>query len=188
MVATAAVGTRNPVKIRATANALRRVWPAVECRGCDVESSVPEQPTGEEEAILGATNRAIRSCQLLGTDLGVGLEGYTVDTPTGMFLSAWVAIVHHEIHRGKIEQRQGNATHVGLGSGGRILLPESIAQRVRQGEELGPVMDLVTAQKNTKQKEGAVGILTNGLVGREEALMFGVLYALASFVSPIEYE
>lgn len=179
-IQTVAVGTQNPVKIRAVASAILRVWPDVACTGCQVESDVSEQPMSEDEAILGATNRAVRACRALETDLGVGLEGYTVDTAHGMFLAAWVAI----IHRNDLGQ---DSMPVGLGSGGRILVPEALAERIRQGEELGPLMDRVMSQQNTKQKQGAVGILTNGLVDRQEALQLGVLYALARFVSPIPY-
>jgi non-canonical (house-cleaning) NTP pyrophosphatase len=45
-------------------------------------------------------------------------------------------------------------------------------------------MDDVLNESNIKQKGGAVGALTGGLVLRQEALALGVAYAMAPFVSP----
>jgi non-canonical (house-cleaning) NTP pyrophosphatase len=71
----------------------------------------------------------------------------------------------------------------GEGGSGRIALPEAIAGRVRAGEELGFVMDDVLNDNNVKQKGGAVGAFTAGLVSRQEALALSVVYAIAPFVS-----
>lgn len=175
-----AVGSQNPVKIQAVRDAISEVWPAANCLGCSVESGVPAQPRSEEEAIRGATNRAMSACKKLDANLGVGLEGYTVDTSHGMFLSAWVAIVRQE----DLERKP---IPFGLGSSGRLLVPNDLAEKIRHGDELGPLMDQATSQQNTKQKHGAVGVLTNGLINRQEGLRTGVLCALARFVSPINY-
>lgn len=175
-----AVGTQNPVKVQAVRDAISEVWPTADCFGCRVESGVSAQPRSEDEAIKGATNRATASCERFDADLGIGLEGYTVDTSHGMFLSAWIAIVRQD-------DLSLPSVPVGLGSSGRLLVPEVLAERIRNGDELGPLMDQVTSQQHTKQKQGAVGILTNGLIDRQEALRIGVLCALARFVSPINY-
>jgi non-canonical (house-cleaning) NTP pyrophosphatase len=75
----------------------------------------------------------------------------------------------------------------GVGGGARLPLPSSIARRVLAGAELGPVMDEILGQKNVKQKGGAVGALTAGLVLREDTFALAVAYALAPFVSPRFY-
>lgn len=177
-----AVGSQNPIKIRAVTDAIQQIWPDAMCTGCQVDSGVSAQPTNEDEAIRGAVNRAMCASRKLRTDWGVGLEGYTVDTAHGMFLAAWVAVVRRE------QPAADTALQIGLGSGGRILVPEFLAERIRHGGELGPLMDQVTSQLNTKHQQGAIGILTNGLVDRQEALRYGVLYALARFVSPIPFD
>ncbi|MFZ1755392.1 MAG: DUF84 family protein, partial [Caldilineaceae bacterium] len=77
---------------------------------------------------------------------------------------------------------------LGIGAGGRVLLPESIAHRVRAGEELGPVMDDFSGRRNVKHGEGAIGIFTAGLIERTAALEVALTYALARFITPENYE
>lgn len=175
-ISTVAVGSLNPVKVTAAKNAIQQYWPDAVCVGCAADSKVTAQPMSDQEAIDGALCRANEACRILDADMGVGLEGNTVDTPHGMFLSAWAVVVNGSAT---------DATEIGLGSSGRLLLPKSIAEQIRNGEELGPLMDQVTNQQNTKQRQGAVGILTNGTLNRETGLTQAVLFALAPFVSAL---
>jgi non-canonical (house-cleaning) NTP pyrophosphatase len=46
-------------------------------------------------------------------------------------------------------------------------------------------MDEVAGEVNTKQRQGAVGILTTGLMTRQAALEVAVLFALTRFVQPL---
>ena len=48
-------------------------------------------------------------------------------------------------------------------------------------------MDQLIGGHNIKQKQGAVGIFTHGLLGRTEALEVGVICALCRFVAPEFY-
>jgi len=169
------VGSKNPVKIKAVESAVRKIWPEAEIISVDAPSGVSEQPPTDDEAITGAKNRAKISLQKTNADLGIGLEGNTVDTKHGMIMSGWVAAV----------DRRGN---YGLGGSGSILLPEKIASEVRKGKELGPVMDKLLGDTNTKQKHGAVGHLTNHLVPRAVAAENSVIYALARFINPKNYQ
>ena len=174
-----AVGSLNPVKIAAVRNVAQRIWSDTDVIGISVPSGISVQPTSDQEAIKGAVNRAQLARYALQADLGLGLEGFTIDTQWGMFVSAWVAVVG--------TNEFTSAEIIGLGAGGRIQLPHRVAEVVRNGAELGPLMDQFVNQKNTKQKQGAIGILTDGLVGRTEALEIGVIYALARFIKPDYY-
>jgi inosine/xanthosine triphosphatase len=167
-----AVGSRNPVKVAAVTGVIGRLWPGATVTGVAVDSGVSVQPLSDEEAIVGATNRAHLALAVSTADLGVGLEGNTVETPYGMFTTGWAAVVDS---RGS----------VGLGSSGRLPLPAVVAQAVRNGRELGPLMDELVGEVNTKQRQGAVGILTHGLMTRTGALEIAVLYALARFLHPL---
>jgi len=171
---TIAVGSTNPVKIAAVKAVVMRVWPAATVIGAAVDPGVPVQPLTDEEAIAGAMNRARLALAATGADLGVGLEGNTVDTAHGMYTTAWVVGVAQD-------------GSVSIGAAGRLPLPEAVAQAIRAGRELGPLMDEVAGQHNTKQKQGAVGILTAGLVTRQQALEVAVTFALARFVAPAYY-
>jgi inosine/xanthosine triphosphatase len=174
VVRVAAVGSTNPAKVQAAANVIARVWPAAAIGSVSVESGVRPQPLSDEEAIIGAQNRAINGRAHFDADLGVGIEGNTVDSIHGMFSTAWVAVV----------DRQGV---VGLGAAGRFLLPDWVADAIRNGAELGPLMDEFIGEQNTKQRQGAVGILTGGLLTRGQALETAVALALARFVNSEHY-
>lgn len=170
-----AVGSLNPVKITAVAATITRIWPEAEIVPVDVPTGVSDMPLSDDETITGARNRARAARAELDADLGVGLEGGVHPAASGLLLQGWVVVV----------DRNGRE---GIGGAARLPLPTHIAQRVRNGEELGPVMDDVLDDHNTKQKGGAVGALTAGLVNRDETFAVAVGYALAPFVSPQLYE
>jgi inosine/xanthosine triphosphatase len=175
LIRSVAVGSLNPVKIAAVRAVVQRVWPEAVVAGAAVESGVSHQPLSDEEAIAGATQRAHLARTAGDADLGVGLEGNTVDTTYGMFTTGWAAVTDQ-------------AGTLSLGSSGRLPLPGRVAHGVRQGCELGPLMDELAGEHNTKQRQGAVGILTNGLFTRQAALEIAVLYALARFLHPLYQE
>jgi inosine/xanthosine triphosphatase len=169
------VGSQNPVKIQAVTNAVNKIWDNTEVIAVKCLSGVSIQPTSDDEAIKGAVTRAHLSLQKTGADLGIGLEGSINDTGYGMFVTGWVAAVD-------------KAGTMGIGGGGRLLLPEEVAVKVRDGKELGPVMDEFVGEYNTKQKQGAVGIFTGNLVTRTDAFERAAIYALTRFINPGYYE
>jgi len=168
------VGSTNPVKIAAVRMVVTRAFPAAEVIGLSVDSGVSEQPWGDEEARLGARNRARAVLAAAGSDLGVGLEGGVLETELGLVTCAWCIIVDWE-------------GQIGVGGGVHMRLPPSVAGVLRGGGELGPAMDQLTGQHNTKQAQGAVGILTGGLSDRRSAYGQLVAMALAPFVKTEYY-
>lgn len=170
-LALVAVGSTNPVKVQAVRAVLHRVAADLAVEGVAVPSGVADQPWGDEESILGARNRARAARVTLGASLGVGLEGGVVRTAAGALRTcAWAVAV----------QADGRE---GVGGSLAMPLPESVAALVRSGMELGDAMDAVTGQVAVKRGTGAVGILTAGLVGRQQAYEALVAYALAPFLS-----
>lgn len=170
-----AVGSKNPVKIAAVENVVKKVWPDATVIGVEVNHGTNIQPSSSEEAISGATKRAELALKQAGADIGFGLEGNTDDFGHGMFLDGWVVVV----------DKNGKK---GISNCGCLMLPEKIAAEVRKGKELGPVTDAFLGTHNIKQKEGTVGILTKGMVTRTKAFEHGVTYALAPFLNPHYYE
>jgi len=149
-----AIGSINPAKVSAVRNVFEMMEKA-EFAPAAVPSGVNEQPFSDEETITGAVNRSKAVLKLKNADIGIGLEGGVTETPHGMFLCNWGALTV-----------KGGGTYVA--GGARIPLPEEIAVRLRGGEELGPVMEDFAQKENVREKEGAVGIFTNGLVTRGE--------------------
>lgn len=174
VVLSAAVGSVNPVKRDAAARALRSVWPDLLVEAVEVDSGVADQPRSAEEAIKGALARARSALALCRTDLAVGLEGNVEETPWGMVSTAWVAVLH-------VDGR------IGLGSSGRFLLPAHVAEAIRAGGELGPLMDALLGEENVKHKQGAVGAFTGGRINRVDALEEAVVLALSPFIAPHYY-
>jgi inosine/xanthosine triphosphatase len=168
------VGSKNPVKVASVENIVKKIWPGADITSMDVYSGVDEQPTTDDEAIRGAINRA-KACVEKGADIGFGLEGNTQDTEHGMFVTSWAAAA----------DKEGT---IGIGSGGKFLLPEKIAKEIRKGRELGPVMDELTQEKNTKQKYGSIGFFTNGMVTRTDGFEMAVTLALTKFIKPEYYK
>jgi len=167
-----AVGSLNPVKISAVRSVFSALAPAAVISGVSVASTVPDQPFGDDETIRGAIARASAARELLGAELGVGIEGGVVEVPDGsMRTCAWAAIVD-------------GAGHSGIGGSLVMPLPDRVAEMIRGGLELGHAMDQLIGEHDTKRGKGAVGILTAGLVDRQRAYEALVAYAVAPFVSP----
>ena len=70
---------------------------------------------------------------------------------------------------------------VGKGRSGTFFLPPKIAELIRQGKELGEADDIVFGRTNSKQENGAVGILTDGVVDRTKYYTEAVVLALIPF-------
>ena len=165
-----AVGSKNPVKVAAVRTMVTLTWPNAEVVALDVPSGVSAMPMSDAETLTGAKNRARAALTTAKADLGFGLEGGVNQEPFGLVLMGWVVVV------------DGNG-RTGIGGAARLPLPEHIAQRVVAGEELGDVMDDMLNDENIKQKGGAVGALTAGLVMRQDTFAIGVAYALAPFIA-----
>ena len=166
-----AVGSTNPVKIGAARAVVGRVTSTARVEGIGVSSTVREQPWGDEETIRGARSRAVAARESLGADLGIGLEGGVVEEEDGLRTCAWAVVVDAR-HR---EGRGGSLA---------MPLPPVVAELVRGGLELGHAMDRVAGTHNVKQAEGAVGLLTLGLIDRQRAYEALITYALAPFLVP----
>jgi len=169
-----AVGSTNPVKVTAVRRTVTRVWPEAVITAVSVPTGVSEMPMTDAETIAGARNRAAAARSQTGADMGIGLEGGVHPHGAGLILHGWVVVV----------DKNGRE---GIGGAARLPLPQAIADRILAGEELGPVMDDILNDHNTRQKGGAIGALTNGLVLRGESFALAVAYALAPFVSPALY-
>lgn len=164
-----AVGSTNPVKRRAVEQALTERGATVQAVA--VDSGVAEQPRSRQETIDGADNRARRALAATDADLGVGIEGGVgaVDGIDGRFLLMWASVTDSQ----RLER----------GGGPSIRLPGPIAERIRAGEELGPVLDDVLDTSGVATGQGAAGVLTDGIVDRESGLVHAVAGALGPFVS-----
>ena len=166
-----ALGSKNTVKIEAVRSAFTQMGYTFEMEEIEVSSEVSAQPFSDDETIEGAINRAKNALHTAGPgcDYGIGLEGGVTETPYGVFLCNWGAVV----------SRTGK---VGIGGGHRLQLPEEIATQLRTGRELGDIIDKWAGGQNIRSKEGTIGVLTRNLISRKDMFSDVVICAFAPFL------
>ena len=160
------VGSKNPVKINATGNILRKIYKNVEVTSKDVDSGVSDQPFGLDETIKGAVNRA-KNAYSDEADLSVGIESGLMEIPgsiTGYIDLQWCAIF------------DGDIVTIGVSSG--FEYPPKVIKKVLNGVEVGDVMDKITGVEDLGQKKGAVSYLSHDMLDRTQNTEQCVLTAM----------
>jgi len=163
------VGSMNKAKVQAVQAVVPNNWIV---SSMNASSGVSDQPFSDEETIQGAINRAENALHQTDAQLAIGLEGGVVETPFGLFLCNWAALMRKDNNK------------VYIAGGARIPLPVEVAKELRKGRELGPVMDEYTNTVDVRSNDGAVGIFTNGKITR--AKMFEHIIEL--LIGQYEYD
>jgi inosine/xanthosine triphosphatase len=171
------VASTNPVKLKAAEEGFQAMFPGETFTVLPVKAEVriSDQPMSDAETLQGATERAtnVRSGQP-GADFWVGIEGGVQDSNGEMEAFAWVVVLDNE--------------HMGKGRSGAFILPPKVAELVRQGVELGEADDRVFSRNNSKQSNGAIGLLTDDAVDRVALYVPAVIFALIPFKNPELYQ
>lgn len=169
------VASRNPVKMDAVREGLSAFIPGeIELTGVAVDSEVSDQPMSNDETLTGALNRVKNArLQFSGADYYVGLEGGVEETSSGLMAFAWMVI--------------DNGQKVGQARTAAFFLPPEVAKLVHEGMELGDADDRVFAKTNSKQQNGAVGLLTNDAITRKSLYIPAVQMAFIPFLNPELY-
>lgn len=164
------IASKNPVKIEACKLGFQSMFPdqVFNYEGVSVESGVSDQPLSEKETFEGAVNRTINAQNLKPeADFWVGMEGGIAQKDEKMKAFAWIVI------QGKSKRGQScTAT---------FELPAKVVELIGQGMELGEADDLVFGKSNSKQKNGAVGLLTGNALTRATYYQQAVILALIPF-------
>ena len=169
------VASQNPVKLEAVKEGLSAfLKDDLELLGVSVESGVGDQPMSDEETLLGASNRVMRILnQFPGHDYYVGLEGGVEQHASGLMAFAWMVI--------------SNGERIGKARTASFFLPPEVAKLVRDGMELGHADDVVFSKSNSKQQNGAVGLLTSDVITRKSLYRPAVQMAFIPFLNPELY-
>ena len=167
------VGSKNPVKIASVEEALKNYFDNIDAIGIEVESGVSVQPVNDE-TFTGAQNRAIKlkeinDSQMLDADLFVGIEGGITKQFDKWFAFGCICIID-------------NNGKTGFGTSPHFQLPQSVVEKLLRGIELGDIMDEIMNEQNTKQKHGAIGYFTNGIMNRKELYVEGLKVAVIPFL------
>jgi inosine/xanthosine triphosphatase len=160
------VASANPAKINAVASAFAEVFnhEALDVQGIAVPSGVADQPMNSEETLLGAMNR-VAALASEEADYRVAIEAGL----DGDFTFAWMVIEH----QGKI----------GKARSASLMLPPVALAELKQGKELGDVMDALFDQTNIKQKGGAIALLTQNKLSRSSVYHQALILAMIPFLN-----
>ncbi len=171
------VASQNPVKIKCAFEGFSKVFPdqLITIEGISVPSGVADQPMTNKETLLGAQNRANNArASHPDSDYWIGIEG-GIDEPYGeMEAFAWIYIIGKE--------------QTGKSRTASFDLPPKIKALIHEGVELGVADDMIFERSNSKQSNGAVGILTKDLIGRAAYYEPAVILALIPFINSAHYE
>ncbi|MEG0258888.1 MAG: DUF84 family protein [Lysinibacillus sp.] len=168
-----AIGTNNKAKIGAVEAIVNELFNDTVFSYHRVSSEVAEQPRTTEETRLGAINRAKNTSVASGAELSFGLEGGVLEIANDMYVCNWGALVLAD-----------GTTFTAAGA--QIVLPTEVAEEIRAGQELGPVMDIYTRQHDIRQHAGAVGIFTNSLVDRKTMFEHIVKLLIGQYLYALE--
>lgn len=164
---TAVIASKNPVKRAAIVGALQQLFPDQDWQvvSAHADSRVADQPMSDRETWQGAVNRfeAVRS-EFPDHDLWAAIEGGIEEGAEGMDGLAWIVV-------GSRDRRSQARTAT-------FPLPPAMAALVRAGVELGHACDQIFDKQNTKQHEGAIGLLTHGVIDRQQLYQHAAVMAL----------
>jgi inosine/xanthosine triphosphatase len=175
-VKTIVIASANPVKMEATRLGFEKMFPleSFELHSVTTPSGVRDQPMTSQETEQGAYNRACAAAKVMPqADYWVGIEGGIEELGEEMAAFAWVVVYSPHL--------------TGKGRTGTFFLPPTVASLIRQGKELGEADDIIFNQNNSKQVNGAIGILTGDVIDRTRLYEHAVILALTPFKNPDLY-
>jgi inosine/xanthosine triphosphatase len=164
------IASKNPVKIHATEAGFRRMFPDENFtfEAVSAASGVSDQPMDDGETYCGAKNRADNALAGRETaDYYVGIEGGIESFENDMQAFAWVVV--------KSDSKCGKARTASF------FLPAAVVNLIKAGHELGAADDIIFKRRNSKQENGAVGILTENVINRTNYYTEAVILALIPF-------
>ena len=173
---TLVIASTNPVKIQAAVNGFQRLFPGSELNVITsaVPSEVRHQPMSDEETLRGALNRSANAqATHPHADYWIGIEGGIQSIGPEMTTLAWIVVRSKQT--------------IGKGRTGTFFLPPAVVELIRQGKELGEADDIVFGRSNSKQENGAVGLLTDNVIDRAQLYEHAMILALIPFKNAGRY-
>jgi inosine/xanthosine triphosphatase len=169
------ITSSNQSKIKAVENAFIKVFPDQEFifESVSVQSDVSDQPLSRVETQQGARNRVQNAINIIQGDFFIGLEGGVEFENEDLFCFGFVVV--------------SDGVKMGVSQTATFMLPQKIADLIKEGYELGTADDMFFGRENSKKTNGSVGLLTNDLVTRSQTFENALVMALIPFVKPELY-
>ena len=172
------IASKNAAKKHAVETGFKNAFPDQEieyiCVGAP--SEVSDQPKSDSETLLGARNRVFNAQKMCSeADYWVAIEGGIEETLPGRWCGiAWV-VVSAASSKDKYSSSRTAS----------FPLPTELSDRAtKSGGELGPACDELFKRKDTKQDQGSIGLLTDGVIPRDKLYDPAVHMALIPFINP----
>jgi inosine/xanthosine triphosphatase len=179
-----AIGSLRPPKVEAVRAVMAKIMclcgyrrEAISYIAREVESGVAVMPLSVQEIRRGAYNRAMEARRRVEEETGpvdfaIGLEGglfiLSAEDKEHIHLQSW-AFVHHN----------GAGYY---GSSMSMPVPMAVAREVLENKrELGEVIDGFAKRQEVRNRDGAFGVFSLGLLTRQQAFELALLGALAPF-------
>jgi inosine/xanthosine triphosphatase len=178
------VASKNPLKIQSVERAFNQVFPEedVEIIGKKTASGVPDTPwnddlrNGAKNRVLQLVNSGESYDYIVAIEAGVAVQN-TMNHER-YYLASYVFIRHRALPR---DIKSDSFSSV-------LELPPIVISMLRDGYNLGPLVDKLSGEQNTKQKSGVDGFLTNGLITRGMPEETAIIHALSKFIHPELWE
>ncbi len=167
------VWSKNPIKINAVKIWFEKMFPNenFEFIWIKTDSKVADQPLSNQETLLGATNRAKNiQKEYPNADYWIGIEWWLEKDKQDMKSFAWVVTLSND--------------RIWKGKTGVFFLPQKIIELIKQWKELWEADDIVFGQRNSKQNNWAVGLLTDNIITRTSYYTEAVIFSLIPFKNP----
>lgn len=170
------VGSKNPNKVDAVKDVFIDRYPteSIEVKMKDVSSEIAEQPLSLDITIAGAINRAKNSFED-GYDLSIGIEGGLIPVPQSHsgYMQCEACVLY-------------DGTHIYLGLSGAFNIPSDIIKSIL--EEGMNLSDAFRHHGYTKNNyvgygEGAIGVLSKGMMDRKKFTEHAIYMALVHYIS-----
>ncbi len=169
------IGSRNKAKIRGVMKAFKLIG-INKYESIDV-TSLNKQPYGLDDIFINASRRTVEACKYLGDREGfcVGVEAGILEL-SGLILSGQLSIVT-------------DRKKYSIGLSGFFPVPGGFKKDLREGVELGVLMERISKVKDIARNIGAIGFFTYGFISRVELTFHSTLYALIPWINgSIEYD
>jgi len=171
-----AVGSKNPVKIKAVEKVFKRYFDDVIIYAVAIDSNLSRQPIGLKDVADGAYKRSISALERIeDASYGVGIEAGLIGFPYSVsgYLNIQVCV---------IIDRDG---YLSIGSSAGFELPRDVVDKLLRDRdiELEDIMEELTGIPKIGEKLGAIHYLSKGSMSREDLSEQAVLTALIPFVN-----
>jgi len=176
-----AVGSKNPVKVKAVEKVFKRFYKDIVIRSISIDTGLPRQPIGLEIVAKGAYLRSISALEkITGSSYGVGIEAGLIKYPysSSKYLNIQLCV---------ITDNKGYST---IGSSAGFELPKKIVDKLINNREieLEDLMEKITGIINIGKKGGAIQYLSKNFLTREDLSIQAVTTALIPHLNKELYE